>query len=74
MGDATPILTPAKPSDRAPSVMFRTDYIVSTPTLQDHSRIKAAFEHGDRRFYHVPCLHCGDMAPITLARIRWPEG
>ncbi|MGC9420940.1 MAG: terminase gpA endonuclease subunit, partial [Rhodovulum sp.] len=37
-------------------------------------RIEAAFEHSDRRFYHVPCLHCGDMAPITWARIRWPEG
>lgn len=49
-------------------------YMVCTPTLKGHSRIEAAFEHGDRRFYHVPCLHCGDMAPITWARIRWPEG
>jgi hypothetical protein len=52
----------------------RKIYMVSTPTLKGHSRIEAAFEHSDRRFYHVPCLHCGDMAPITWARIRWPEG
>ncbi|TMV83112.1 hypothetical protein FGG78_23230 [Thioclava sp. BHET1] len=52
----------------------RKIYMVSTPTLKGHSRIEAAFEHSDRRFFHVPCLHCGDMAPITWARIRWPEG
>ncbi len=48
--------------------------MVSTPTLKGYSRIEAAFEESDQRFFHVPCLHCGDMAPITWARIRWPEG
>jgi phage terminase large subunit GpA-like protein len=48
--------------------------MVSTPTLKGYSRIEAAFEESDQRYYHVPCLHCGDMAPITWARIRWPEG
>jgi phage terminase large subunit GpA-like protein len=35
----------------------RKIYTVSTPTLKGHSRIEAAFEHSDRRFYHVP-WHC----------------
>ncbi len=48
--------------------------MVSTPTLKGYSRIEAAFLESDQRLYHVPCLHCGDMAPITWARIRWPEG
>jgi len=48
--------------------------MVSTPTLKGFSRIEAAFEESDQRYYHVPCLHCGDMAPITWARICWPEG
>jgi len=48
--------------------------MVSTPTLKGYSRIEAAFAESDQRYYHVPCLHCGDMAPITWARIRWPEG
>ncbi|CAA7624180.1 phage terminase large subunit family protein [Magnetospirillum sp. SS-4] len=52
----------------------RRIYMVSTPTLKGHSRIEAAFLDSDQRYYHVPCLHCGDMAPITWARIRWPEG
>jgi phage terminase large subunit GpA-like protein len=52
----------------------RKIFMVSTPTLKGYSRIEAAFAESDRRYYHVPCLHCGDMAPITWARIRWPEG
>ncbi|MEM1344117.1 MAG: phage terminase large subunit family protein [Pseudomonadota bacterium] len=48
--------------------------MVSTPTLKGHSRIEAAFEASDQRLYHVPCQHCGDMAPITWGRIRWPKG
>lgn len=52
----------------------RKIFMVSTPTLKGYSRIEAAFAESDRRFFHVPCLHCGDMAPIAWARIRWPEG
>jgi phage terminase large subunit GpA-like protein len=52
----------------------RRIYMVSTPTLKHHSRIEAAYEESDQRKYFVPCLHCGDMAPIIWARIRWPEG
>jgi phage terminase large subunit GpA-like protein len=52
----------------------RKIYMVSTPTLKGYSRIEAAFLESDQRFFHVPCLHCSDMAPITWARIRWPEG
>ncbi|MFN4126171.1 phage terminase large subunit family protein [Pannonibacter indicus] len=52
----------------------RKIYMVSTPTLKGYSRIEAAFAESDQRYFHVPCLACGDMAPITWARIRWPEG
>jgi phage terminase large subunit GpA-like protein len=52
----------------------RKIYMVFTPTLKGHSRIEAAFLDSDQRYFHVPCKHCGDMAPITWARIRWPEG
>lgn len=52
----------------------RKIYMVSTPTLKGYSRIEAAFEQSDKRYFHVPCLQCGHMAPITWARIRWPEG
>ncbi len=52
----------------------RKIYMVSTPTLKGHSRIEAAYLDSDQRYFHVPCQHCGDMAPITWACIRWPEG
>ena len=52
----------------------RKIYMVSTPTLKDHSRIEAAYKESDQRMFFVPCLHCGDMAPIRWARIQWPEG
>lgn len=52
----------------------RKVYLVSTPTLKHHSRIEAAYLESDQRKFFVPCLHCGDMAPITWARINWPEG
>lgn len=52
----------------------RKIYMVSTPTLKGHSRIEAAFLDSNQQYFHVPCLHCGDMAPITWARIQWPEG
>ncbi len=51
----------------------RKIYMVSTPTLKNHSRIEAAYLESDQRKYFVPCLHCGDMAPITWARIHWPD-
>ena len=52
----------------------RKIYMVSTPTLKGYSHIEAAFTEADQRHFHVPCLACGVMAPITWARIRWPEG
>lgn len=38
---------------------------VSTPLVSGTCRITKAFNRGDRRFYHVPCPHCGNMAPLT---------
>lgn len=52
----------------------RKIYLVSTPTLKNHSRIESAYLESDQRRYEVPCLHCGDFAPISWARIHWPEG
>lgn len=38
---------------------------ISTPTIEGRSRILDAWEDSDQRFYHVPCLHCGDYSPIA---------
>jgi phage terminase large subunit GpA-like protein len=48
--------------------------MTSTPTIAGFSRIEAAYLESDQRRYVVPCLECGDLAPIVWARIRWPKG
>lgn len=43
---------------------------VSTPMVKGTCRITKAFDRSDRRFYHVPCPHCGNMAPLTWENFR----
>lgn len=35
--------------------------LCSTPTIRDFSRIEAEYLASDRRRYHVPCHHCGEL-------------
>jgi len=43
---------------------------VSTAMISGVCRISRAFDRGDRRFYHVPCPHCGNFAPLTWENFR----
>lgn len=43
---------------------------VSTPLIKGTCRITKSFDRSDRRFYHVPCPHCGNMAPLTWENFR----
>jgi phage terminase large subunit GpA-like protein len=43
---------------------------VSTPLVKGTCRITKAFDRSDRRFYHVACPHCGNMAPLTWANFK----
>jgi len=55
-------------------------YKVSTPTIEGRSRIMAAFRQTDRRYFHVPCPHCGERQRIEWRRrngrpaLRWEMG
>jgi phage terminase large subunit GpA-like protein len=46
---------------------------VSTPTIQGSSRITAAFDATDKRYYHIPCPHCGALHIITREMLRWEK-
>jgi len=46
--------------------LTRKILLTSSPTLKETSRIEPAFVRGDRRYYYVPCKHCGHMQPL-----RW---
>jgi phage terminase large subunit GpA-like protein len=39
--------------------------------MKDASRIEELFEGGDKRRYHVPCPHCGEMQPLVWSNLRW---
>lgn len=44
-------------------------FIASSPTVKDASRIEEEFEAGDRRRYHVPCPHCGELQPLAWGNL-----
>jgi phage terminase large subunit GpA-like protein len=46
---------------------------MSTPTLKGSSRIDAAFEAGDQRYYHVSCPHCGHEQTLIFENLRFEE-
>ena len=52
----------------------RKVFKVSTPTVEGRSRITFAFRQTDRRYYHVPCPHCGELQRITWKGIKWEMG
>ena len=55
------------------SATFQNRKIIlgSTPTIKGLSRIESAYEHSDRRRYHVPCPDCGEMQPLVWSNITW---
>lgn len=46
----------------------------STPTVKGASRIEAAFEQSDQRYYFVPCPHCEEFQRLLWAQVRWDDG
>ena len=47
--------------------------MTSTPTLE-MGAIWQAFESADeRRYFYVPCPHCGELQVLKMSNIRWPK-
>ena len=46
-------------------------FVPSTPTIKDASLIEELFEKGDKRRYHVPCPHCGELQHLKWVNVRW---
>lgn len=44
----------------------------STPTVKGASRIEAAFEASDQRYYLVPCPHCETFDRLRWENVKWP--
>jgi phage terminase large subunit GpA-like protein len=45
----------------------------STPNIKHESRIEFAFEISDKRYYYVPCPHCGELQVLRWENLRWPN-
>jgi len=52
----------------------RKIFLCSTPTVEGICRITDAFEESDKRYYHVPCLHCGEYQRLKFKQLNWPDG
>ncbi len=58
---------------RANTFPSRRRIRTSTPTLKGHSRVEAAFEDSDKRFYWVPCPDCGHFQKLAWAQVKWDQ-
>ena len=45
--------------------------LVSTPTIHGLSRIELEFEASDKRYYWVPCPHCGTHQVLKWSQVKW---
>jgi phage terminase large subunit GpA-like protein len=48
--------------------------VTSTPTTKGASRIEAAWEESDQRFYEVPCPVCGGYQTLKWGQVKWEKG
>ena len=58
---------------RASTFWNRKIVMVSTPTNKGASRIEDAFEKSDKRYYFVPCKHCGHKQKLVWANVQWTD-
>jgi phage terminase large subunit GpA-like protein len=70
-GEGDPVSLAEKRTSTFPR---RKVFKVSTPTFENRSRIKFAFDSSDQRFFHVPCPHCQGYQRIMWEQIKWEEG
>jgi len=68
--EGDPILLASK---RTQTFFNRKIYLCSTPTIQGLSRIEAAFEESDKRYYYVPCPECNKMQTLKWSNVIWEE-
>jgi phage terminase large subunit GpA-like protein len=45
----------------------------STPTIRHESRIEKAFNGSDRRYFYVPCPHCGHFQTLRWPNLKWDK-
>jgi len=69
-GEGDPILL-AKARTRTFS--RRKMFLISTPTMQNRSKIEKEYLSGDQRQYYVPCPFCKELQLIEWKRIKYKD-
>lgn len=69
-GEGDPLTLASK---RATTFFNRKKIFFSTPTIKGLSRIAAAFDESDQRFYMVPCPECGSMIAFEWKQMKWEK-
>ena len=52
----------------------RKIFMCSTPKITGSSRIEAAFEESDQRYFWLPCPLCREFQVLQFPQLRWPKG
>src|SRR5580658_1053070 len=52
----------------------RKIFMCSTPKITGTSRIEAAFEDSDQRYFWLPCPFCHEFQILQFPQLRWPSG
>jgi len=58
---------------RSSTFFNRKIILTSTPKVKGSSRIEAAFNAGDKRYYHIPCPHCSTYFNPRWENIKWDK-
>lgn len=58
---------------RSTTFWNRKVILTSTPTAAGASRIEAEFELSDKRYYFVPCPHCGHSQRLLWGQVKWQQ-
>jgi phage terminase large subunit GpA-like protein len=56
---------------RATTFWNRKVILTSTPTMAGASRISSEFEQSDKRYFFVPCPHCGHSQRLIWGQVQW---
>lgn len=46
----------------------------STPTVEGASLIEKQFKLTNQKYFHVPCVRCGEYHPIFMRNLVWDDG
>ena len=68
--EGDPVLLASK---RTQTFFNKKIYLCSTPTVKGISRIEAAFEESDQRYYYVPCPECNHKQTLKWSNVVWEE-